>query len=139
MPHSNRLSGYFSAHRRFSNKLPRLYLDSVYDPDNPYQIEVFFINNSGYPLEWVKLPEPMLYKSSMSEAENIADYVEYLSVQSNEAVKVADFHIIFDSDFLHQLYLAWKATGEPERDVRITGKGTSKFEYKVLEWLPDAP
>jgi hypothetical protein len=115
-----------------------LYLDSVRDPDNHYQIEVFFVNNSGNTLEWVKLPEPMLYKSSMSEAENIADYVEYLSVQSNEAVKVADFHSIFDSDFLHQLDLVWKATGEPEREVRITGKGTSKFEYKVLEWLPDA-
>ena len=139
MPHANRLIGHFTPHRRFSNKLPRLYLDSVYDPNDSHHLEVFFVNNSGQPLEWVKLNYHVRVLFSIGSSEELASHVEYLCVQPNEAVKVAEFDIVFDSDFVHQIELVWKATGEPESEVRITEKGTSKFAYTVLEWLPHAP
>jgi len=102
-------------------------------------LEVFFVNNSGLPLERVELTCPLLYKSSMTEAETLAEKVFYLSVQPNEAVKVAEFDVVFDSDFLHILVLHWKVTGEPDKKEVIIDKGIRKFGYKVLEWLPHAP
>lgn len=136
---SNRLMGYFTPHRHFSNKLPRLYLDSRNDPDDTYHLQTYFVNNSGLPLQWVELRNPLLYTTSMSKDENAASIVKYASVQPNEAVLVAEFDIIFDSDFLHELTIAWKTTGEPAKEARICGKGINKFNYKVLEWLADAP
>ena len=132
---SGRLAGFFTPYRRFSNKLPSLYLDHRFNPDDPYSLEIYFVNNSGFVLDWVELINPLL-----DEFNGIFDTSKrYLSVEPDEAVVVAQFDEVYSSDTLHQLIILWKAAGEPVKEVRILGKGTTKFRYKVLEWLPDAP
>lgn len=130
---SGRLAGFFTPYRRFSNKLPSLYLDHRFNPDDPHSLEIYFVNNSGFALDWVELINPLLdeFNGTFDTSKR------YLSVEPDEAVLVAQFDEVNDSDTLHQLIVAWKAAGEPVREVRTLGKGTTKFRYKVLEWLPD--
>lgn len=131
---SNRLIGHFSPKRRFSNKFPSIYLDSIRPEEEPHHICVFFVNASDETLDFVASPQPLLFISSLAEASVEHDILRYENILPGEAVKVAEFDEIFDSDFLHQLTLIWQGPkGEAHRSV-IIGKGISNFSYRVLEW-----
>lgn len=131
---SNRLKDYFTPSRRFSNKLPAIYLDSVRTTDDLHHIEIFLVNASDQTLEFVASPKPLLFISSLAVCHVEDDILHYEDVVPGEAVKVAEFDEIFDSDFLHQLTLIWQQPEGDARHVAITGKGMSKFTYRVLEW-----
>ncbi|MBA6412358.1 hypothetical protein H2508_04460 [Parahaliea sp. F7430] len=130
---ANRLQGFFKPLPRFSNKVPSLYIDSLLVPDDPYEMKVYFVNNSGRSLEWLDLPYPMFqpYRSTSIES------VRYLNIEHSEAVLVAEFDQVFDSDFLHRLSFKWKAAEQPLKEAQLLSKGCKKFHYHVLEWLSD--
>tara|TARA_R110001599_G_C12236808_1_gene658494 strand:+ start:1470 stop:1856 length:387 start_codon:yes stop_codon:yes gene_type:complete len=127
MTSSNRLLGYFTPRKRFSNKLPSLYLDCRHSPDDPYLLEVYFVNNSGQTLEWLEVPNSQTVPT-----------IQYTAIKPDEAVKIDELHIVYSSDDIIQLILLWKALGEPVKEVRLFDKGITKLRYNVLEWLPDA-
>ena len=130
-----RLKGHFQSRPRFSNKLPALYLDSLRDHRDAHHIEIYLVNNSGRTLDFVASPQPMLLISSLAAAPIEDDILYYEEVTPGEAVKVADFDEVFDSDFIHQMQLLWQYPDGPARSATITGKGINKFCYRVLEWL----
>lgn len=132
--HSIRLKDHFTPSRRFSNKLPAVFLQSVCRTDNPHHIEIFFVNASGQTLDFVASPQPLLFIASLAECPVEDDILHYEDVAHGEAVKVAEFDEIFDSDFLHRLTLVWQGPEGDARHVAITGKGTGKFTYRVLQW-----
>ena len=130
-----RLKGYFQPKPRFSNKLPALYLDSLRNPADPHHYEIYLVNNTGRCLEFVASPQPMLLISSLAHAPLEDGILYYEEVSPGEAVKVADFDEVFDSDFVYQLQLLWQYSEGPAQTVTISGKGLRKFSYRVLEWL----
>lgn len=130
-----RINGHFLAKPRFSDKLPALYLDSIRDPGDAHHLEIYFVNNSGRTLDFVASPQPMLLISSLASAPIEDDILYYVDVLPGEAVKVADFDEIFDSDFIHQMQLLWQYPTGSACSITITGKGMNKFSYRVLEWL----
>jgi hypothetical protein len=129
-----RLNGHFKAARRFSNKLPSIYLDSLRDADNLHRIEVYLVNGSDEPLDFVASPQPLLYLSTLAQANVEDDILHYEDVQPGEAVRVAEFDEIFDSDFLHQIDVLWQPASGPAKNAVIIDKGIGKFTYHVLEW-----
>lgn len=132
-----RLQGHFEAKPRFSNKLPALYLDSRHDSADAYHVEVYLVNNTGQTMDFVASPNSLLSNSSLAQAPTRDGMLYYEHVSSGEAVKVADFDEIFDSDFLHQLHLSWQHHAGPPRSTSIIDKGIKKFRYHVLEWHED--
>jgi hypothetical protein len=100
-----------------------------------HRIEIYLVNNSGRALDFVASPQPMLLISSLASAPIEDDILHYEEVLPGEAVKVAEFDEVFDSDFLHQLQLIWQYSDDPAQSVTIIGKGINKFCYRVLEWL----
>lgn len=130
----SRLKGFFEPKPRFSNKLPAIYLDSTRRNEDPHHLEVFFVNASDQTLEFVTSPQPLLSISSLAENNVQDDILYYEEIAPGEAVKVAEFDEIFDSDFLHQLTLIWQGPVGDAQEVKITGKGTRKFTYRVLQW-----
>ena len=130
-----RLQSHFQAKPRFSNKLPALYLDSLRDPEDVHHLEIYLVNNSSRTLEFVASPQPMLLISSLAHAPIEDDILYYENVSPGEAVKIADFDEIFDSDFVHQIQLLWQYPDGPAHSATITGKGIRKFTYRVLEWI----
>lgn len=133
-----RLLGHFQAKPRFSNKIPSLYLDSLRDPADVHHIEVYLVNNTGQTLDFVASPQPLLLIPTLAVAPIEDDILHYQDVVPGEAVKVAEFDEIYDSDFLHQLHLLWQHPQGPARSLSIIDKGIKKFQYRVLEWQADA-
>ena len=129
-----RIKGHFQARPRFSNKQPALYLDSLRDPGDAHHIEIYLVNSSGRTLDFVASPQPMLLISSLAAAPILDDILYYEEVTPGEAVKVADFDEVFDSDFIHQIQLIWQYPTGSARSITITDKGIKKFCYRVLEW-----
>lgn len=133
-----RLQGRFEAKPRFSNKLPSIYLDSLRNSADVHQFEIYLVNNSGQALDFVASPRPLLFIPTLAVAPIEDDILHYEDVVPGEAVKIAEFDEIYDSDFLHQLHLLWQLPQGPARSATIIGKGITKFRYRVLEWQDDA-
>lgn len=133
-----RLQGRFQAKPRFSNKLPALYLDSLRDSADAHHIEIYLVNNTGQTLDFVASPRPLLFIPTLTIAPIENDILHYENIAPGEAVKVAEFDEIYDSDFVHQLHLLWQLPQGPARSATIIDKGIKKFCYRVLEWQADA-
>ena len=132
-----RLQGHFRAAPRFSNKLPAVYLDSLRDEKDPHHLEVYLVNNTSGTLDFVASPQPLLFVSTLADAHLQDDILYFEEVLPGEAVKVAEFDEVFDSDFIHQLELFWQHREGPAKHAKIVSKGIGKIRYKVLEWLED--
>lgn len=132
---SDRLYKHFIARPRFSNTLPRFYLDSFHDPDNPTDLHIYFVNNSPDQLEWVKVIDPLIFTEPKLSGGYLKGPCLYQFVKPGEAVKVAEFDEVFDSDLLHRIHVVWKCENLPEEEANIVGKGITKFKYRVLQWL----
>ncbi|MCA9466215.1 MAG: hypothetical protein KC643_12340 [Nitrospira sp.] len=133
-----RLQDHFRASPRFSNKLPAIYLDSLHDKEYPHHIEVYLVNNTSDTLDFVASTQPLLFIATLADANIQNDILYFEKILPGEAVKVAEFDEVFDSDFLHKLELFWQHKKGPVKHAKIISKGIGKIRYKVLEWLEDA-
>lgn len=133
-----RLQDHFRALPRFSNKLPAVYLDSLHDTEDPHHVEVYLVNNTSGTLDFVASPQPLLFIATLADANLQDDILYFEEILPGEAVKVAEFDEVFDSDFIHQLELFWQHKQGPAKHAKIVSKGIGKICYKVLEWLDDA-
>ena len=130
----SRVQGLFKPKRRFGNKLPGIYLDSVNGSKDPHHIEIFLVNAFDETLEFVASPQPLLFIASLAHANIQDDILVYENVAPGEAVKIAEFDEVHDNGLLHRLTVLWQCPHGEAQHATITAKCTSKFTYRVLRW-----
>jgi hypothetical protein len=133
-----RLYNHFVAKPRFSDKVPRIYLDSESRVDDPYTVDIYLVNNSPMLIDWVRVDRGYIDPEENGYSDDNKLYIDYRVVLPGDAVLIATFDEIFHSDFLNQLIFTVKERGRAPLDFNIIKKGITRLQYNVLEWLTDA-
>lgn len=112
-------------------RVPKYYFSFFNGPDcDALSKELYFINVSGETLKKVKSDVGGFSDNTTRELENLI----YENVKNDEAVKINEFHIIYDSDFIKQLEITIITDGIIEKKYRcVVGKSDSN-KFIIIEW-----
>lgn len=110
---------------------PKYYFSFFDSPDSKiWSHELYFVNISGKTL-----------KKVMGDAGGFAGEAtanwegrEYENVKSNEAVKINEFHGMYDSDFIKQLDVVLITEDDVRKQYRSVIGKTDSPKFIILEW-----
>ena len=99
------------------------------DSDTWYQ-ELYFVNVSGKTVEKVKGGAGGFVGEAIAQWEGKG----YENVKNNEAVKINEFHRMYDSDFIKQLGVTIVTKDGSKKQYRCVIGKTSSPTFIILEW-----
>jgi|GEM_PF-4153777 len=110
---------------------PKYYFSFFDSPDsNKWMLELYFVNVSGKTLKKVAGESGGFAGEASAQWEG----EKYENVKHNEAVKIIEFHRMYDSDFIKQLDVALITEDDKRKQYRSVIGKTDSPRFIILEW-----